>query len=112
MKLESRFENEVCVIAIDGRLDVTNAEQFKNLLNELLNSDANEFVFDLSKLDFVDSTGLGAIVYCYKLVAEKEGEIKISSLTAKPRMMFEITRAYRIFDIYDNVDTAISSFSN
>ena len=43
-------------------------------------------------------------------ITHQGGQLKIASLQAKPRVVFDITKVYRIFDIYDDVETAISSF--
>jgi len=97
------------VITISGRLDASNVERVKKQFPEWLATN-NRIVMDLSAMDFLDSTGLGGIVACLKYAVEADGNLKIACLQDKPRMVFEITRAYKIFDIFDDVDAAVESF--
>jgi len=109
MKTSIIHKGDVGVISFSGRLDASNNSSFKKEFQEWLNH-TNEFVLDLSKMEFVDSTGLGGIVACMKSASEKGGDLKIACLQSKPRMVFEITRANQIFDIYDDVASAVESF--
>lgn len=109
MELRHKTVGELGVIEIEGRLDASNATQLKDLVTNWPGKE-RRFVLDLSGMDFIDSTGLGSIVACLKSVTRKGGEIRIAALQAKPRMVFEITRVYKIFEIYDGVEAAIESF--
>ena len=48
---------------------------------------------------------------CLKYASEAGGDLRIAVLQSKPKMVFELTRAYRVFDIYDSVYAAVDSFS-
>ena len=109
MVFELTQQGEIGVVAISGRLDASNAGELKTGFNQCL-KEGTKFVFNLEKLEAIDSTGLGAIVACLKYASEAGGDIKIAQLPPKPRMVFEITRAYRIFDIFDDVNAAIESY--
>ena len=109
MELSYKMESGVAVISISGRLVAANANDLTNKFTSLAQEVLN-FVLDLSEMEYIDSTGLGAIVSCLKKSSEKGGNIKLACIQEKPRMIFEITRAYRIFDIYDDVETAVNSY--
>jgi anti-sigma B factor antagonist len=68
-------------------------------------------VLNLEGLESLDSAGLSEIVSCLKVASEVGGDIKIVRLQQEPRMLFETTRADRIFDMYDEVDSAVDSYS-
>ena len=72
--------------------------------------DCPNVVFDLSRLDFMDSTGLGVLMAILKMINEKNGQMRIASMQKKPSTLLSITRAYRVLDIYDTVDAAFASF--
>ena len=72
--------------------------------------ETKNFVFDFTELNFIDSAGLGGVISCLKATAEENGDIRICNLSSKVRMVFEITRAHRVFDIFDDLKTAISSY--
>ena len=109
MELKFNYDNPVAIVTIEGNLNASCSEELKEkFLKSMLKS--INYVMDLSGMDFVDSTGLGAPVACLKYSVEKEGAIKIANLQSKPKMLFEITRVYRVFDIFDSVKAAVESF--
>jgi anti-sigma B factor antagonist len=110
MEIDFNYENQIAVVSVSGNLDASCAEDLKTKFTENI-AKSKDFVFDLEKMDFVDSTGLGALVACLKYTVEREGTIKIANLQKKPKMLFEITRVYKIFDIYDSLDEAVKSCS-
>ena len=109
MELNFEMKDNVGVLKVSGRLDAYNSAEFKENFTKYAEQTVN-FVLDLSTLDFLDSTGLGSLVACLKAISEKDGDIRIANMSEKPRMVFEITRAYKIFEIFDDVDVAIMSY--
>lgn len=103
------FDDEIVVISLSDRLDASNADVLKKVFEGEI-SGFGKFVFDLSELEYLDSAGLGGLVYCLKISDSKKGVLKISSLNTKPKLVFEITRADKVFDIYDNLGDALKSF--
>ena len=80
-------------------------EQFNHWYSE--QDTVSNLVVDMAGVDSMDSSGLGALIGIMKKVAEKDVEMKIVALQDKTRLVFEITRAYKIFDIFDTVDEAV-----
>ena len=109
MELKFNYDNPVAIATIEGNLNASCSEELKEKFLKSI-SKCKDYVMDLSGMDFVDSTGLGALVACLKYSVEKEGTIKIANLQSKPKMLFEITRVYRVFDIFDSVKAAVESF--
>ena len=64
----------------------------------------------MAGVDFLDSAGLGSLIALLKRVSERGGDMKIAGLQKKVRMVFEITRAFKVFDIFDNPDEALKAF--
>jgi anti-sigma B factor antagonist len=110
MELKFRTQEDVGIIEVVGRLDAANTWEFKSKFTEYLTR-TNRFVLNLEGLESLDSAGLSEIVSCLKVASEVGGDIKIVRLQQEPRMLFETTRADRIFDMYDEVDSAVDSYS-
>ena len=70
-------------------------------------SGVKNVVISLESVDFMDSSGLGTLIAMLKRVSERGGDLKIACLSKKVRMVFEITRAYKVFEIFDTVDEAV-----
>ena len=108
MTIEFQKEGRIGIIKIIGRLDASNARELKDNFTKYL-EESIYFIMDFSELEFIDSTGLGAVISAFKHASEVDGDVYIANLQPKPRMVFDITRAYRIFDVYEDVDTALEA---
>ncbi len=109
MQLNFTQQDQVGIIEVSGRLDAYNAPELRAKYDQVAEKAVN-FVFDMSKCEFIDSTGLGTIVACLKSASQGGGDIHIANLQSKPRMVFDITRAHKIFHIFDDLEAAVSSF--
>jgi anti-sigma B factor antagonist len=100
----------VMIAQLQGKaLDASNSREFKSAVAPLLNPNT-KLVLDLHKVDFVDSTGLGALVSCLRQAHSFDGEIKLCGLTKPVRALFELVRMHRVFEIFNNSDEAVSSY--
>ncbi|MDR0932194.1 MAG: STAS domain-containing protein [Victivallales bacterium] len=109
--MELKFDKigNVLKITVSGRLVAACSEEFKDTVSGWLNE--NKFLlFDLSAMSHIDSSGLGVLVYLLQKVNAQEGALKLACLQPRPRIVFDITKVYRIFEIFDSVDAALASF--
>ena len=111
MKIEFTERGQVGIIRIIGRLDASNEKELKRGFKKFLD-EKTHFIYDFSQLEYIDSTGLGAIIATLKSVNEIGGDIFIAELQEKPRMLFEITRASKIFEVFDDLESAIEAISS
>jgi len=109
MEIITEKVGAVFKMAINGRLVVSTTEAFKNALAEAI-SENQWIVLDLTEMSYIDSSGLGAMVFAQQKLSEKGGSLRLAGLQPKPRIVFDITKVYRIFEIFDNIETAIESF--
>ena len=65
----------------------------------------------MQKMEHVDSSGLGALVSLLQWMNSNGGTIKLCCLQPRPRIVFDITKVYRIFEIYDTEAAAMEAFS-
>jgi anti-sigma B factor antagonist len=112
MNYEVTEENGVTIIKVNlKRATVDVVKDFKNFLFNLIdNEQKKKIILDLSNVEFVDSSFLGAVVSGLKKVTAIKGDIKVVELQAPVRAMFELTRLYKVFEIFDNKQDAINSF--
>lgn len=103
-------KGEIDVLRLEGRLDAASAKDIKSKINELVKNSRANIVMDLAGINFIDSTGLGCMVSCLRTVSQKGGDIKVAGLQAQVRAIFELTRLHRIFQIFDDADTALRNF--
>ncbi|NTV67327.1 MAG: STAS domain-containing protein [Chlorobaculum sp.] len=96
---------------LEGRLDAQNSKPFQKTFLEWLEK-TPLLVFDCTLLDFIDTSGLGAIVGCLRKALENKGDLKLAGLNDKVGMVFEITKAKRLFSIFASQADAASSFAS
>jgi anti-sigma B factor antagonist len=110
MEYDMNKKSEVLVIKPGStRIDAAFATQFKNELLDSFKQGKNTIVLDLSDVDFIDSSGLGALVSSRKTLGEN-GEIALCSVKERVQTLFDITRMNKVFRIYNSKEDAISSF--
>jgi len=92
-------------------LDASNSAEFKRDIAPLLDA-TTKLVFDLSRLRFVDSSGLGAFISTLRKLNAKGGDVKLFGMSKQVRAVFELVRMHRIFDICDTKDDAVRAFAS
>lgn len=93
------------------RVDASNAGLLKSRFVDLVNDGRRDFVLDFSAVDFMDSTGLAALMSCLKSLGG-EGRIVLASLSDKVGKLFRLTRLDQgVFRIYDSPDQALAALA-
>ncbi|WP_371227724.1 STAS domain-containing protein [Roseovarius sp. 2305UL8-3] len=107
MKLETDTTNDVTILTVtDTRIDAAVAIQFKDAMRTATNNEADRVVLNMSKVKFVDSSGLGAIVAAMKHMGAGR-KLDLAGLTADVDKVFRLTRMDSVFDIYPSVEDAV-----
>ncbi|MBN2670806.1 MAG: STAS domain-containing protein [Deltaproteobacteria bacterium] len=91
----------------EKRIDVLVAQELKTELLKLFDTGEKRLGLDLSNVTFVDSSGLGALVAVLKK-ARPEGALCLWGLTPEVKSLFELTQLYKVFDIYELEQDALS----
>ncbi len=109
MNIESANKNGVLILTLlDKRLDAKLAVDFREAMDELIKKGQHRIAFNMSNIEFIDSSGLGAIVTCLKLMGAK-GKFVLYGLKPPVVSMFKMTRMDRVFDIYDTEDQVLDA---
>ncbi len=112
VKLKVKTYADVAVVELrEKALDASNSEKFKNSITETLESH-KKLVIDLSRVEFVDSSGCGALLSCLRQLGDREGELKLCGVQKNVQRLFELVRMNRIVDIYPTKDDALKGFQN
>jgi anti-sigma B factor antagonist len=110
MELMCEHIDGVTVVVLAGaQLDASNATEFKHDIAPVLEAHS-QIVFDLSRLAFVDSSGLGALLSCLRQLHAKGGDLMLCGMSKSVRARFELVRMYRIFHIFNTQEEAIRAF--
>jgi anti-sigma B factor antagonist len=108
--LETR--GAVALVRVLGKkIDAANAADFKNdILPHIRGQKA--VILDLGEVTFVDSSGLGAILSVLRSLTAENGNLRLCNMTKNVRMLFELVRMHRVFDIFVTPEEAVASFGS
>ncbi|HMO04969.1 MAG TPA: STAS domain-containing protein [Kiritimatiellia bacterium] len=108
MNMTKETINGVCVVRLEGPVMLGDADALRATFRRWFEQASSpRVVVDMEKADQLDSAGLGALVYAAQLVRDRGGDLCFACLQKKARLVFEITRSYKVFDIYATVDEAV-----
>jgi len=93
-------EGALVVRVCEPRIDAVNAIRFKDSLRDLTGKAPERVVLDMSGVDFVDSSGLGAVVASMKMLAP-ERRLELAELSDPVARVFRLTRMDKVFSIHD-----------
>ena len=111
-KLELKIDRsgDVTIVTLPGEnLDTSNAAAFKQAMAPILETN-RQVVFDLCNVEFVDSSGLGSILSCLRLLNAAGGDLKLCHMRKPVRVLFELVRMHRVFEISETLDDAVKAF--
>lgn len=111
MAVKEKIQGDVAVLQISGKLmggDETKAVHEK--VKSLLADGRKKIVIDVSKVKWLNSSGLGMLISCLTSVTNADGKLKIAGATEKINSLFMITKLITVFDSYESVDRAVATF--
>jgi anti-sigma B factor antagonist len=107
MRLISRHESDWIVITVEEhRIDAAGAIAFKEAMRSLTEGGRGPIILDLGAVDFIDSSGLGAIVAAMKHLGRAR-RLHLAALTPNVDRVFRLTRMDTVFPIHDTVTDAM-----
>ena len=108
---ERKIGPNVVIQVLESRLGADKAVAFKEALGRYLEQKPMFLVLDLSKVEFIDSSGLGAILSLLKRMPTG-GELLIGGATEAVTSMLKLTRMDRVFTICKTVDEAVNTLAH
>lgn len=93
MDFKIEMANEIVVLLPAGNLVSSETEAFKSQVEKLMEKKFRFILLDMSRIDFIDSSGLGSIIAVNKLVANAGGVFACAALQEGVKKVFRVTRA-------------------
>jgi anti-sigma B factor antagonist len=85
---------------------MTAAPTLRKQLNDIVDGGGSRIVVDLSATEFIDSSGLGALVAALKIARKAGGDLRIAAPTRQVSTVLELSNLDRVLRAYDSVDSA------
>lgn len=102
-----RRDTAVPIIDLAGELDAYTSARFRETMIELIEAGAASLIISMMKVEYIDSSGLGALVGGLKRSSEHGGKIVIVCDNPQIRKVFEITGLEKVFPLFEAEDDAV-----
>ncbi|NLY77134.1 MAG: STAS domain-containing protein [Tissierellia bacterium] len=99
INMEFNEKENIWIVEPEGELDIYTSPEFNEKLVSALNNKKTDIVIDGSKLDYLDSTGLGALISIFKLLKEDGNKVYIKNVKPNIKKLFYITELDKVFII-------------
>ncbi|MCK8816592.1 STAS domain-containing protein [Natroniella sulfidigena] len=100
MKVNCRESDNNLFVELEGEFDLHTADYFKKKVSEQLTTEICNLILDLDGIEFIDSSGLGAILSIYKKLNQQGGKVGVVNITSQVERIFEVSGLLKIIDIY------------
>ena len=110
LSVEIRPEHggDAIVYRLRGTLDLSTAPSLRAALLEAANEGKHDILVDLSYVEFLDSTGLGALSGAHKRALEHGGRVRLVVGEGPIQRLLTITGLMRVFAVYGSLDAALN----
>lgn len=102
---------QVQILRLNGRFDAYEIPSVMAYFNEKIDAEQIHFVVNLTNVTFIDSAALSTLVQVMKRARQRNGDCKLCTLQQSVRIIFELTRLDKAFQIFDDESVAVQSYA-
>lgn len=107
-----RVEPDVTVLELSGQLTLGNAlMEVEQAIKQGIQKGSRRLVLELSRLTFLDSSGVGMLAVCSGIMERAGGQLVISGAAGKVKEVLELTHLDRVTRMYSDLASACASFA-
>ena|SRR5690606_9018228 len=111
MQFKRRTSDGITIVSLSGKLIVGEATAaLKELIKTLTDEGVRNLILDLAEVDYIDSSGLGTLVYSYSTFRKHGGTLKLINLTRRNIELMLLTKLETVFEVFDQEQAAVDSF--
>jgi anti-sigma B factor antagonist len=111
LEIRDREREGVLILDLNGRLTVGDeCSKFRDRMTKVIASGGRNIILNMAQVDYVDSTGLGALVMYYTTLQREGGKVKLLNLTRRSIELLVMTKLTTIFEVFNDEQNAINSF--
>jgi anti-sigma B factor antagonist len=111
LEIKERGAGDVVILDLLGKITIGEGSvQLRDAVSNLLESGRQRIILNLQGVNYVDSSGIGELVSRYTTTKNQGGQLKLLQLPKKIKDLLMITKLLTVFEIYEDEETALSSF--
>lgn len=111
MEVSSERDGSALVVAVDGRIDGSNSQEFQDRFEEVIKDDDRAVVLDMGKLTYISSSGLRATLLLARRLQRQQAKFAICALSPSIKEVFEISGFDRIIQVVASRQDATQAVS-
>lgn len=111
LEIKERGAGDVVILDLLGKITIGEGSvQLRDAVSNLLESGRQRIILNLQGVSYVDSSGIGELVSRFTTTKNQGGQLKLLQLPKKIKDLLMITKLLTVFEIYEDEETALSSF--
>ena len=107
MELKIRKINENYIIDVNGEMDLYNSYKLKELITKMLEKKVTKFIINLENVDYIDSSGIGALIYICSTIKKLSLKLAITNIHGSVKKVIELTKLMGYFPIVNSIEEAL-----
>jgi len=107
MVIKTEVKGGLMICRVEGDIDISCSPDLKKAFDKLISQKTPKIVIELSKVGYVDSSGLATLVGILKNMRSYGGKMRLAGMSSKIKSLFEITKLDKLFEIMANEEEAI-----
>ncbi|MFC7326346.1 STAS domain-containing protein [Marinactinospora rubrisoli] len=105
--LSTRVENHSVIVQVEGELDIATAGDLQEHVLSAIDAHGPWLILDFSRLDFMDSSGLNAVINSYRAVKERGGSLALAAPNERVTKVVRLVGLHRQVPVHRTVPAAV-----
>ncbi len=110
LEITESLHEGVVILALKGRLTAGESSALREKVDQAIAAGHLNVIFDLTHVDYLDSTGLGGMVICYTTLKRHGGALKLVNPNKRNVELLALTKLHTIFEVFIEPQDAVNSF--
>ncbi|MCP9834550.1 STAS domain-containing protein [Cyanobium sp. Aljojuca 7A6] len=103
--------DDLCILNPTGLLDAQSGADLRHSIATILADKPRDILIDCQGVDFMDSSGFGALVSVLKRVREQDRQLFLCGLCSQVRIVLELTGTEKVFTIFPNSEACVAALA-
>ena len=110
MSLNIEDKGKAKIVMLEGKLDVNLSVSLESELDALIDSGSNNLILEISKVEYLSSSGIRVFINMMRKVKDKNGRLVLASVPDVIKKILKTVDLEDLFEVFDTVDEALATF--
>jgi anti-anti-sigma factor len=110
MKITNENKGDIVICKVEGEIDINTSPQLRKAFDEFIHSNSKKILIDFSSVSYIDSSGLATLIELLQRLKKINGKFRLFNMNQKVKNIFEVTKLYKLFEIFDTQELALKDF--